>query len=527
MKKHLLIGLLASLPFCCLTSCGKNNDIVKDGKTINVKAYKGGYGDTWLYKLKERFETIYAAEGYKVNIVKTSSAYEGASILSDMRVIGNGVDMYFVQNVFVDDTVSDDYGVCIEDISSVYESHPIKADGTEEEVLIKDKLSIESKNVVSKNGKFYGFEWANSPCGLIVNTKVLNNFSLSIPNTTDELFSCYDKIMNEGDSIRPFVWGGGDAYGYALYALYPYLAQLMGTEKYTQFMNLQTGATVVEDDYKNGHKRYEDDDIYTAINTLKKMYNTSTSINNSINMQNMKAHHNIMTDKAAFTVDGDFFYNEVKENYASNLANIKFINIPVISDLGIKLKLDGDGSNREKCDKILSLVVSKIDEGKTNEEIVEAVSSELSVVITDSNINRIREARGVNYQKLCSIGYVAKNTQNLDLCKLLLRVAASDDFGHVFNEVTNTVYPYCKTNNVDGNEFSKGVGKVINSSNSFVACNLSTGGLRKLAAVPTFPTYSSDIVRVIVTDDYEVDIKNKVLTNVNANWENWMHRAGF
>ena len=36
-------------------------------------------------------------------------------------------------------------------------------------------------------------------------------------------------------------------------------------------------------------------------------------------MYRNKAHYNVITGKAAFTVDGDFFFNEVKANYSTLL----------------------------------------------------------------------------------------------------------------------------------------------------------------------------------------------------------------
>lgn len=522
-RSFILLPLMLALT--AVTGCGNNDHVDRSPTTINIKAYKGGFGDTWLLRLKEKFEAAYSEEGYKINIVKTSSTYEGSTILSDMRVSGSGIDMYFVQNVSVDDVTNQDYGTCALAIDDVYESYPVKYDRTNENKKIIEKLDSQFTNVVKTKGSYYGYLWANTPCGLIVNTSVLQANGLSIPRTTDELFNCYSVISNTG--MRPFTWGGYDAAGYALYALYPLIGQLLGKEAYTQFLNLQDGETAVENDYKNGYKKYENDDIYTAVSTMQRMYDTTTSIASSSTKSNSESHFNIMTGKCAFAVDGDFFYSEVKNTYGDKLNNIEFVNIPVISALGTKLQLDGSGTNVTKCDQILSSVIGMIDENKTNEEIKTSISTTYSVTLEDAKINRIKEARNTNYQKLCSVAYIQKDTEKADICKELLKFASSDDYGHTFNETNNTAYPYCSTNSFGNNKFAKGIEKVMSKTNALVTCNRTQGGLRKEAGVPMFPTYDDKIVLTLVSEKLSApEIKNKMLTNITGRWPTLMEAIG-
>ena len=525
MKKNFLFLLATTLMLTSLTGCNSDdNKVINDGKTINIKVYEGGYKTTWIYQLKEKFETLYKSEGYKVNILPPSGGYEGASVLSEMRISDNGVDMYFVQNVKIDDVVSIDYGTCVENLDDVYNSYPIQYDGHEEETKIKDKLGENYQSIVSDGTNYYGFLWANSPCGLIVNSKVLDNYDLDIPLTTNQLFACYD-VIKESGNIKPFAWGGDDAYGYALYALYPYLGQLLGQEKMAQFMRMQSGDNIIESDYLSGYEIYDDDKLYQALVLVQKMYATSSSVNGSLTGTNLSAHHALLTGKAAFTVDGDFFYNEVKNDYSSKLGDIKFVNIPVASDLGVNLKLDGSGENATLCDTILSEVIKLVDQNKTVNEIKDALST---YSLNEEQIMAVKEARSVYYEKDCSLAYISKGSKVSDICKLLLRVAASDDFGHTFNSVASTTFPYCSSNNLSANEFSKGVNAVISQNEAWTVCNLKTSGLRKSAGIPIFPTYSSDIILTLVTENKSSDeIKTKIKNNVSQNWSKWMKNAGY
>ena len=48
--------------------CTATEDLIKDGKTINVKLHSAGYGTSYIYALQEKFEAAFADEGYKLNI---------------------------------------------------------------------------------------------------------------------------------------------------------------------------------------------------------------------------------------------------------------------------------------------------------------------------------------------------------------------------------------------------------------------------------------------------------------------------
>ena len=86
-----LATVLGTVSFgACTTTTGGNNNISSDDKTINVRLYKAGYGDTFLYEFKEKFEevktlmaevsrcrdTIRQYEAEIARIVKEATAHE-------------------------------------------------------------------------------------------------------------------------------------------------------------------------------------------------------------------------------------------------------------------------------------------------------------------------------------------------------------------------------------------------------------------------------------------------------------------
>ncbi|MBQ4053070.1 MAG: hypothetical protein IJD33_01890, partial [Clostridia bacterium] len=56
-----------------LASCTKKDGVIVDGKTVNIRMTKAGNGVEWAYILAEKFEKVYAEEGYKVNILEPSA----------------------------------------------------------------------------------------------------------------------------------------------------------------------------------------------------------------------------------------------------------------------------------------------------------------------------------------------------------------------------------------------------------------------------------------------------------------------
>ena len=94
----LTMGTLTSLVACGGGGGGRDN-VVTDGKTVNVKVFKRGYGADWVYELKKNFEKAYAAEGYKLNILTPSPDILGDVVYTEMAmgVENSGVDLYITQ----------------------------------------------------------------------------------------------------------------------------------------------------------------------------------------------------------------------------------------------------------------------------------------------------------------------------------------------------------------------------------------------------------------------------------------------
>ena len=112
------------------TACQVGDEVVTDEKTINISMMNAGYGIEYIYELKTKFETAFASEGYKLNILTPRAGYSGNVIAQDITA-GSEVDVFFSMG-FTNKVLTEYPGV-VEDLTeSVYKQKPINFQGEEE-----------------------------------------------------------------------------------------------------------------------------------------------------------------------------------------------------------------------------------------------------------------------------------------------------------------------------------------------------------------------------------------------------------
>lgn len=429
---------MAALTLCAVAAtgmmgfsgCGDVRGVVKDSKTLNIKMMNAGYGQAWLLEIAQKFEALYAEEGYKVNALKPQEGYQGATALSEMGLgAETGIDLVLTAGVYPEDVAQGTYADSAVTLNDVYDSKPINFDGTEGETTIKE-LGAGNARRLKYNGDYYDFYWYGSPSGMVVNKKVLEGYNVTeMPRTTNELLEIYDTMIAQSakTGVYPVTWAGDNAYGYALNPLYTHTAQMMGVEAYDDFFALDS---VVNEDGSvkaDGWKIYQNEDFKPILQTLTQLYDALYSYPGSETQKHDVAHSQVMMGRAAFMFDGSYFYNEVKANFGSKLDDIDFIRTPVISELGVKLKLDGSGADKAKCDEILSYMIKAVDKNKTLEQIKISTETQFSVTLTADQVARVWEARRTSYTNFQADAYVIKGTGKEDIAKLFLRMLASED----------------------------------------------------------------------------------------------------
>ncbi len=454
MKK---LTKVAALTMACATAattlaaagCGEKDKIIVSPTVVNVRVYKGGYGTNWIYELADRFAETYKEQQYTINILKPSSDIAGTVVQNELSVGGNGIDLYLAGNV-------SKVGEYVEDLSEiVYNKAPIGFDGKEEKVLYKDKLmkGMLDYSYDSDTGKQYTGFYMAAASSLVVNTAKLEKYGLEIPNTTDELFAAFDKIVtgegttmgnSQKSNIYPHTFMGG-VNGYATTFLYTIAAQMLGYEDYEKVLSLvdENGENMIED----GYKMYADERFIEINEVMFRMFDQMYATDGVLTQDFMTAQSKVMMPDrgAVFYICGDWFLNEMKKDYGKYLDDVTFARVPVISALGEDLFGSGTTLNLSaaKADELLSFMIEECDALKTADEIVASVKTKFNYTITKENAERVMEARGIYYNRgVETNAVITKNSPSKEVAALFLRYIASDDAAQVFLDECNATSPF-------------------------------------------------------------------------------------
>ncbi len=467
--KKILTGALASalavtfgvLP---LGACGKKETIIRDEKTINIRACIGGYGDSWLTELAKKFNEAYAEEGYVANVLASSYDLQSSVAMKELYSKDDWVDLYFVNvnNTMSGFTKNGEYGQLVADLTdTVWNKPAINFQGEEEsQTPISQKMRVPLPDDVLKvDGRVYGFNTSNDIGGMIVNMDKLAKYGVTeIPKTTNELFSIFELIYLGDESkgilgsldsnIYPVTYLGGDN-GYPIHFVTAWQAQYAGIEEYNRFYGYtdENGNERIED----GYKVYDSDSLDYMLEAMYNMYDSSFvalgSNNNTINI----AHTKLMSDKggAVFMSDGNWAYNEIVPDYSEKIESLAFANVPVLSAVGVKL-FAKHGLTETQCEEVLSWVIDQADEGKTADEITALVKTEKAYFANvedgqlKQDVEEVMKARGIycSRSSLAAGAFVAEKSQAKEICYLFLRMFASNDNATLYNQECNGFTAY-------------------------------------------------------------------------------------
>ena len=519
-KKTKLVALTLASVFALggLTACGGrknegNEEIVDDGKTINVRISKAGYGTDYIYKLKEKFEQIYADEGYKVNVLVPLSGlgetYAYQQIYSD-----TGIDVFFCGQPFTEQYF-DEYGMVFADLTdTVYNQQPIKLDGTMEEHSVASKIeNLQYENTY--DGKYYGVPYAFTVSGLGVNTKVLQEFDLEIPRTTNELFACTEKIMSEvtETGVYPFTYSlAGNNYLAIYYRMW--LAQLRGYDGLQEFWSMQdleTGA--------NLEKPYEvfNGDFEEVLTEFIRMMDYNTAAYGASTQDFKTAQQQFMQGDAVFYSVGDWAYNEEKIRNESKLNDVTIVRVPVISALGTKMFGEETtyGYDAQKCEQILCAIIDGVDANKEASVITSEVNAALSVSLNETDVLEVcKRVAFVTGNTDTVTAVVSAKSKVQDIAALFLRMIASDDGAALIAQETLTANPFNLNALADyESAWHQSTAKRISNRYMKQIPQFATG-YRKQMGLTTLTPYTGDFVQTKVLELELTRYDNNKLTPI-------------
>ncbi len=437
MKKILCFILSLLLTLTVFAACGKKNQAETNpdgsyvqGKTCIVAYNSSGYGHSWLQEAEKAFEKLYADEGYEIEL-KISTTYEYDPALqiglgpdkNDVDLYMNGGDMERVLDASKK-VMRGGEAALVDLKSAVWDVPAIGLDKKEESQTIGERYLLDTEYlyydgmIQEFHNGIYALPITIGSCGIVLNPNVTKQYGYdlnNLPRTTDEFnamcLAIADKSQETG--IYAYSWAGANASGYMSYLFYEYFAQYSGKEAFMNFVKtMPESGDVISD----GWQVYEDPGILQGLKAMEPIMDKRFSPAGSAGMDHMKAQHEMLSGRAAFIMNGDWVLNEMENEYYVEASQCVMMNTPVLSVLGVEAGItDGE----------LSKAVRMIDDGKSNPEIMDAISG-----LDESETQRIRNARNIyscGDKSVRGGACIPAYADGKDVAVLFLRFLCSED----------------------------------------------------------------------------------------------------
>ena len=469
-KKGLALTCAGVMSVSLLASCKpKGNSASVDPTTINVEVLKASYGANWVYEIAEKFETAYAAQGYKVNILKPSSDMRHAVAIQQLArgYDATKVDLYItggVESVKVGQ--EGEYyatnGDLAEEISDMWDAKPIGYNGQEESKTLKEKVTDGTVEACKDNyGKTFGIPYIASTGGMVVNKRKLALYGINtLPTTTNEMFDMWNKIYtgangqgnSEETKLFPFTYMPGASNAYTIDWWQLAMAQ------YDEKMSKEYWSWQTEN--ADGSVTWWEDGVAAAANDAflasaevmahafdinVASYGTTTQTLDQAQAQIMK-----QNEGAVFMCNGSWYLNDMALAYKSSLEDVTFINFPVISSLATKLWGD-QGKTEADLEAALRKAIACVDDLSKAGNLAACateVTSATGVQVTEDDMADVRRARyAYSMRTISEQMVIAKGSPKVDICKLFMRMIASDDGAKTIAEKANGNSAYLSSAN--------------------------------------------------------------------------------
>lgn len=514
MKKKFLAYLLTLIvSFSCFGVYGGCNkpEGSSDPNVLNIKIYKGGHGTEYIQLVADKFNKLYEGQ-YSVEILQPSTELVASTVYKEIST-GSNADIITGSTINAMDGVANkDYGQTFTDITeSVLNQPAIKFDGSFEERTILEKLGDVPSDYDEKqyNGNWYLIPYVNGVGGLAVNTKVLNNYGLEIPRTTNELFAAADKIMEKASiqKVRPFTYAAtGNNYAYP--ALLTWLSQYGGEEYYKKFMTFTDGDRELT--LNEAAELFNDSPELSAVMELfVQLYDYNMQTSNVRSQTYDQAQNQFMRGNCAFYFVGDWMFNEEFTRNNKYINDITFVKPPMISALGTKVfgSETAYGFNDDLCDDILCSIIDGVDANKDKEVIESEVESALGVQLQTEDVETIIKARGMSQDRSGAGMVINYNSPKKELAALFLRFFCSTECGEMVAESIHCSSPYA-VGSLKNSEYSwiKGSTSIISNKYNLPMGSEILGRRRKMGSLILFPGMGEVPVVTLTDEDHVVSI---------------------
>lgn len=385
-----------------LAACGAKEDKdLKDSSVLNIVLPDLGYGTDWLKNAAQGFT---AKTGTRVNIDVTPTE---TGYVTALRAGNAPYDIYCMRYqiyslVTANQANVSRYDCVVADYDDIYNSqvgNETKEDGSP--LLFKEKMkdTYEMNNRIyptladeqAGNYHYYAVQWSDPNYSIVYNADVWKDSWGGIPNTTDELLALC-KTIKGTKGYTPFIWSNQASYWWEVASLW--VTQYQGLEDMHGEKGFWSGYD--EAGNRNTPAMWRRQGLLEALKVLDELVKEENGyqhvLSTSVDFTTAQGYFCMPETKIAMMGNGDWLYNEMKENYPK--ANLKMMAMPIVSAIRNHPACGGT----IKDDAELSALVKAIDSGST------ALSGD-GYDVSQEAFNKVYEARNmyncsVNVQSL-------------------------------------------------------------------------------------------------------------------------------
>jgi len=342
-KKLLALGLIVAMVCTAFIGCGsaKGNETggAAKGTELQIGILAKGYGSEFVHELAKAFET---KTGIKTKVVRDDAS--GSWI--DGAMVGgpsiNEVDVIFdIRDTLMNSVATayqvDGYERHIADLSDIYASVPEGYDTEKTVAELFDPYLLRASTWDLEgegygDGKQYFVSYAAGLEGLIYNEDLFNKYNLELPRTSEEFFAVMDQMKglnaknDEGRTIYPFCYANGN---YMNFLARAWWAQYDTVDGYNRTMEgKDASGNYTPESAKSAGKLSALQKIADIIN-MDGGYVSSNDFAQSFTDAQVK----FLDNQAFMMVTGEWVEREMAGNFGDKQMNIKFMRIPVNSDI--------------------------------------------------------------------------------------------------------------------------------------------------------------------------------------------------
>lgn len=404
IKALVMTVLLLAIPILSMGGCG----VVDNENTLNIRVWEGGYGVQWAKDLGKAFEA--KNPGKKVN-VEASMLRDKVSVELTAQPQDNKFDIIFSENpnLFKWATTKNSisgFDEAYVDLSDVYEYTP-----PGEDKPIKDKIYPGLYDYYKTGDNIYFMNWATTLFGILYNTEIIDGTKYSLPRTTDELIDLA-KDMKAVDQ-HAFVYSGATNYWNPV--IETWWAQYEGTAEFDGFWEGKKDGFYSTEIFAQPGRR-------EAVLVLEQVLENGNGYCDPLSQGYpfMTAQTKFMSPNspAAMMANGVWMENEMSKIYAVGSRPIDYMKTPVISALGIKLKLGGASATDAQHEAKLREAVDYAD----------GIITEPPSGLSEAQLNAVVSARNMFYlEGIVDMAVVMSYSTKIDLAKDFLKFMYSNE----------------------------------------------------------------------------------------------------